>query len=61
MLKKVLFHPPCLKRAETRSFPGFILNRESRSTYHKGYASLASLPAALLGERARLGVLEAGG
>src|SRR6478672_3056886 len=33
MLKKLLFHPPGPKRAETRSFPGFVLGSSQSSTY----------------------------
>jgi hypothetical protein len=36
MLKKALLHPPCLKRAGTRSFPSFVLGSTKSSTYSHG-------------------------
>jgi hypothetical protein len=39
MLKKAIFQPPCPKRAETRSFPGFVLGSNTSSMYPRRYAS----------------------
>lgn len=43
MLKTVLFHPPCPKRAETRSFPTFVLGSSTSSTYPWVRAGLGRL------------------
>jgi len=48
MLKKALLHPPCPKRAGTRSFPSFVLGSPQSSTYPPR-------------EGARLGALGVGG
>ena len=44
-----LFSPARPLRAETRLFPGVVLSRPSPCNVPQGYASVAELPAALLG------------
>ena len=48
MLKRAYSYPPNLVRAETRTFPGFVLGLKKSSTYPRGYASGFFSPAASL-------------
>ena len=49
MLKMASLHPRDPRRTKTRPLPGFVLGRASACDLSRGYASVVSPPAALLG------------
>ena len=61
MLKNASNSPARLRHAETCLLPGFVLGSSGASTNLTAYASVPELPAASIGQAARLGATGVGG